>query len=188
MSRIRCFIALALPDDLRQALAGLQGEFAAPQRDLRLSLPRADSLHLTLAFLGDVDEAIIPALHEALCPAIAAHEPFSLVLRGCGGFPDLARPRVIWAGVERHPRLLALHADLATALRSAGLAPDSRPYAPHLTLARVKQSPPGLLAERLKPHLRTEFGRLAVDRAILYRSDLHPSGAIHSPLAMWRLT
>lgn len=139
----RLFVALELPDEVREAVA-------ARVREHRDALPRArwthpSALHLTLVFLGDVDDGPLPALTGALAAAFAPHPPLTLELVGAGTFPPPAprkRARVAWLGVRAEggvERLRALQGDAAQAARATvDHEPDRRPYSPHLTLARPK--------------------------------------------------
>jgi 2'-5' RNA ligase len=188
MATVRAFIALELSSELRERLAAIQHDLRRldPQA-ARLSFPRVDGIHLTLAFLGDIDEALVADLHVTLGAALDGCQPFMIELRGCGAFPDFGRPRVLWAGVARNEALSDLAARVRAGLRTCGLALDDKPFKPHLTLARVKTSQPGILGACLKPHLSESFGRMRVARVLLFQSTLDPGGAIYSPLAMWTL-
>lgn len=140
----RLFVAIELPEAVRR-------EVARRVEEHRRDLPRArwthpDALHLTLVFLGDVDDGAVPRLADALAAAFARHPPLTLQLLGAGTFPPPSprgRPaRVAWLGVRVEggvERLRALHGDAALAAREAvGHQPDRRPYSPHLTVARPK--------------------------------------------------
>jgi RNA 2',3'-cyclic 3'-phosphodiesterase len=136
---MRLFVAVALP-------AGAAGELDSAVAPLRLAWPELrwtgrDAWHLTLAFLGEVDEEVLGELGERLERAAARHARLSLSLGAAGAFPTAARARVLWTGIEGDRRGLAgLAASVAAGARRAGvaLAPDRRRYEPHLTLARCR--------------------------------------------------
>lgn len=176
----RAFAAITLPEAQRSALAALQLMLPLPRR-----LPE-ENLHLTLVFLGDLDDAGLEAVHDAFCTVGGA--PFDLTLSGTGLFGG-ARPRVAWAGVAPCPALMALQARIETAARQAGVEPDHRRYTPHVTLARF--TPGKADAPRLE-HAVVETagfrsGPFPVDHFALYESRLSPKGAHYHELARYPL-
>jgi 2'-5' RNA ligase len=133
----RTFLAIELPDDVR---AALRSELARLRRLLpAIHWAGADSLHLTLAFLGELADEQLAAATDAAAQVAPAHRPIRLEIAGRGTFGSPWAPRVVWAGIGgQTQQLAALHAALAGALTARGFALDSRPFAPHLTLARIK--------------------------------------------------
>lgn len=128
---MRCFLAIpANREELRTALSAWQQ--AAPA--IRWEAPEA--LHVTLRFIGGWPEDRVPELTAAL--AGLCWQPFALQLTHLGGFPDLHRPRVLWAGVAPSPALSSLAAELSARLASLGIASDPRPFTPHISLARLR--------------------------------------------------
>ena len=141
-------------------------------RSLRPS--RAANLHLTLHFLGNLDESREAALRSRLAEPLAA-EPFDITLGEAGTFPHARAPRVFWVAVaEGREALTAIYRELGQRLTASGIAPDHRPFAPHLTLARVRdgeQPRARRIAERL-PQVRVPAIRWPVTDVTLYHSDL----------------
>ena len=136
---MRLFVAVALPPEA----AGELDEVAAPLRPARPDLrwTGRDAWHLTLAFLGEVDEAVIAKLSVRLERAARRHPFLSLSLAGAGAFPSATRARVLWTGIQGDRRELGLLAASAGAgARRAGAPPaaSGRGYQPHLTLARCR--------------------------------------------------
>ena len=129
--------------------------------------------HLTLAFLGERDDAA--ALAEAAAPACRDRLPLTLCYRGVGGFPSERRARVAWVGAEGDG-LTAL----AEALRRA-VGSDDRPFRGHLTVARFRR--PRSLADLARQYHHRNFGSDVVARVTLFQSELRPGGAVHTPLA-----
>lgn len=134
---MRLFVAVNLPDEERQAA------FAAssPLRSARLPVKwiAPDGLHVTLKFLGEVDGERAERIGPALDSVVRTVRPFALTLGGFGAFPTLARPRVFWLGVERHPALELLANDVERALSPLDFESELRPFAPHLTIGRAKK-------------------------------------------------
>ncbi len=180
---IRTFIAIAVDDRLRDTLAAVQHELRAVGTGVAWVCPAG--MHLTLKFLGDVEEARVPEIAAALTPVAAAVAPFTATLAGMGVFPTPQRPRVLWAGITAGAEaLVALAAGVDAALTALGFPPEPRPFSPHLTLGRLQA--PGdtapLLA-RLEAYRDTIFGETPITALTLYRSDLSPRGAAYTALA-----
>jgi 2'-5' RNA ligase len=133
---MRLFFAAELHSDVADALE----QAIAPLRALEpaLAWTAPDKRHLTLRFLGDVDESALPALVAATDQLAVTHRPFDMELEGIGAFPSLRRARVLWLGVQQEPRLELLHHDLELALEPLGYELEGRPFRPHVTLARVR--------------------------------------------------
>jgi 2'-5' RNA ligase len=147
---------------------------------------RPASIHLTLKFLGDIAEAQVPAIHRALETAARMEAAFTLTVEGLGVFPDVRAPRVIWVGLTGEgPRLQALAAGVEATVAPLGFPTEARPFAPHLTLARVKERGRdvgrALAGSRLleQPH---RVGVLPVTAIALMRSELKPSGSVYTEL------
>lgn len=177
---IRAFVALPLPADVRQRLAAL-----TPMLPLRRCLP-PESLHLTLAFLGELPEPAVEEAHYAL--EVVTAPSFSLSLRGIGTFGG-DRPRLVYAGVAPEPALDRLHARVLTALRRAGLDPAARRFVPHVTLARLKPGEVDLprLEHAILDHAGFAAGPWEADRFALYRAHLGRGGAQYEELAAYPL-
>ncbi len=160
----RLFIAIDLPKPVGWDLCRLVAE---PPRGVRPVRPA--QVHLTLHFLGDVDDEGRAALCESL--ARVRHEPFTIAIRGTGVFPPRGRPTVLWAGVADSTPLASLHAAIGTAIEACSLDIERRPYVPHITLARLTPAVPrawtsGLLADTAG----LEMDGLPIDRFHLYES------------------
>lgn len=171
----RMFVALDLPGPVAEVLAGLD-----PQLDGLRWLP-APQLHLTLAFLAAVPEAHQARLIDALEGIRAAR--FSLEVRGLGCFVRSRRPAVVWAGIVPAPSiLLELQCRVQDAVVAAGLAPDHKPFHPHITVGRCKGVAAATLHAFLEHHETSDFGAFEVTGFTLYSSLLHPHGAEHVPV------
>lgn len=167
---MRLFLALPAPAATRAALGSLP-------RDLpRARWAPAAQLHLTLRFLGERDAGIVDVLSEALGPVIHAHAPIEMRVSGLGTFGR----RVLWAALAPPAPVMELAEAVDGALRDVGVEPRDRPFAPHVTLARLRGGD-GLQA--LLEARGSERGPLEVwDGVALYRSELGPRGATHTAL------
>jgi len=170
----RLFVALTVPDEVGDGLErlceGLPG--------MRWSAP--GQFHLTLRFIGEVERGTFYDIGEAL--AGVAHAPFELALKGIGQFPPRGAPHTLWAGVDDPAGALpALRRKIERGLGEAGLEPERRKYAPHVTLGRFRSPPP---EERLASYLfrrnlfRTET--FPVSSFGLYSSQLRPEGSLYT--------
>lgn len=148
------------------------------------------SVHLTLAFLGDVRAELREQIERALASAAAsAGGPISLAARGAGAFPSPTRPRVLWAGLSGdQAALAALHAAVAAALEPLGFEPEKRELKPHLTVGRVSSPRPApSLAAALREAADLALGEWTARELRLYQSELRPSGAVYTVRAAWPL-
>ncbi len=177
---MRLFVAVNLPEEERRAAY----EAAAPlrHRDLPVKWVRAESLHVTLKFLGEVSVEQAGAIEGALDAAVGGLRPFEVGLGGIGAFPSMARPRIVWLGVEAHPALELLANDVEKALQPFGFEAELRPFQPHITLGRAKQGSKPAAFGRLE----TLAGRVAYETVVpvcsvdLMESDLQPAGAVYT--------
>ena len=184
--RLRSFIAIPLTDPARTAVVEYLEHLRATVGGVAWT--RAENLHLTLKFLGDVAVARLPSLTERLRPVVAAQRSFTLRVVGVGAFPNLARPRALWVGVVS-PALHPLVHAVEVACVAEGFEPERRPPHPHVTLGRIRApsrrgaSDLALLAADGS----REFGVATVESVVLFRSELRSSGARHTALATWPL-
>jgi len=179
---LRCFVAIALPEEIRAGVARLQTELraAAPAADVRWTAPAG--LHVTLQFLGEVRGAHVPAVSAALAEAAARHAPPPLAVDAVGAFPTPVQPRILWAGVSGD--LAGLAADVGAALAPVGYPPETRPFHAHVTLGRVRRPGPlGPLRAALAGLGRPDGLAWTAREVVLYRSHLRSSGSVYEALA-----
>lgn len=176
----RLFTAVALPDDVRRALAGEQERLK--RCGARVGWVAPENLHLTMVFLGDTFAGRVPALAAALDGAVAPAAPFDFEVAGLGAFGSPRSPRVIWAGVTGPPPdLPALHARVAAAVSACGVRLESRPFAAHVTLGRVRSSQgAGALTAALASPNFPSMGRAVAGSVLLMRSILGRAGPQYS--------
>jgi 2'-5' RNA ligase len=187
-STLRTFVAVNFSPELRRALAeaGAGLSRSTPQRAMQWV--KADNIHLTLKFLGDVPTDRIPEIAEALTASVGVVEPFQFTATGLGCFPNIRKPRVVWAGVEEEGarKLIALAAAVEAALNPLGFPKEARPFSPHLTLGRVRRETPPPDAARVGQAVAAQpmarWGTQAVSAIHLMKSDLQPGGSIYTTL------
>lgn len=179
---MRTFIAVELPQHVKAALEEVQKELKETGADVRWVRP--ESIHLTLKFLGEIDEESVVRIRKVMEGVASAHRPFEVEVKGMGCFPNLKQPRVIWVGVlDRQKALASLQEGVEEAVGLLGFEREERPFRPHLTLGRVRTAKGRqALLERMGSMLGQEFGTFEVHSVILFKSDLHPSGARYTPL------
>lgn len=187
---MRVFVAVDLTDRVRREMTGFAGALASRLVTARVVRPGALAwvaerhLHLTLRFVGEVDEETGLRLAAAMAPPFAI-DAFEMVFDRLGVFPAAGPPRVIWLGVAAGAAGLAdLAGQVEGRLRREGIAPEMRPFSPHLTLARFKQPPArGTRDEIAAVAIPHPFGPSRVDRVTLYESRLSPSGPAYRAVA-----
>jgi len=183
MSKLRTFVAVETPPEIRSRAAALVERLRATSAKVRWS--DLATMHWTLSFLGDVPDTEIAAVCRKVAAAAEPFTPFELEVCGCGAFPSAGRPRTLWLGVgEGREPLVYLQAAVERHLAELGFRPEARRFAPHLTLGRVRDSSTGLdeLAELVRKHADFSAGSMSVDEVTIFSSELERSGAVHSPL------
>jgi RNA 2',3'-cyclic 3'-phosphodiesterase len=182
---MRLFVAVDLDDAARSAVAAEQKRVAAAMGDARSSVKwvKPDQMHLTLVFLGEVSEAQAPTVVDAISQPVPA-APFALTFQGLGVFPNHGGPRALWIGVTHgEPNVIALQIEIARRATEAGIALESRPFHPHLTLARWRQSRPSDRRRALAAARPDVVARVAVYGATLYHSRISSAGPTYTALA-----
>ena len=181
METVRTFIAVDIDHAVRGELAKLQLRLKQAHADVRWVKP--ENIHLTLAFLGDVDIDRIRPLEAAMDQNLQRLEKFSLTFADTGTFGKPRRPRIIWAGINDSQPLMELQRKTTDALREAGVGFDAKPFSPHLTIGRVK-SPKHVAAllDELEKEKATEIGSVEISEVLLFKSVLKSGGAEYSVL------
>lgn len=179
---IRSFIAVELPDGVLSALSRVQEHLKS--YGFRTKWVRPANIHITLKFLGDIDSGTIDAIASAMLSAAEGCVPISLAAKGIGVFPNIKRPRVLWAGLTGEVNLLIdLQRKLDDWLSDIGFAKERRSFKGHLTLGRFKSRVNSTEIMRAL----TEFEDFKTQsfmarELILFKSVLRPSGAVYSKL------
>ena len=187
--RWRVFLAIEVPDAVREALSGPLNALQPLHEAIRIN--PVERMHLTLHFLGHLPRSDVEQLETALAPIVLRHQRFRLAAEGVGAFPDIRRPRVVWAGIGGDlPKLIALQTDLGETLRQAGVTVEDRFHA-HLTLGRVrrplKAQERTMLGDWSARLARAAFGDVPADRIRLMRSQLGGGPPKYTTLATFDL-
>ena len=179
---IRSFLAIEIPRTILKKIEEVQDDLKSSRADVRWVNP--EKIHLTLKFFGNIDESRIDPIVKSIERPTQTISPFSLKVRGVGAFPHLKNPRVIWMGlVDGKEVLVSFQKQLEKELEKIGFEPEERAFHPHLTLGRMKSSKGREeLAGRMERHQEEEFGDFQVERIVLFKSDLKPTGPIYTPL------
>ncbi len=177
---IRCFIALEVPRVIQSQLGQLINELKVAGADVKWVDP--NNIHLTLKFLGEISPKQVAAVSAQFEHMKGLHHRTPAQLTGLGAFPDMQRPRVIWAGLELAPAIGALFSDMEERMRAIGFPHEQRCFAPHLTLGRVR-SPRNLLklAQRIAG-TGVASAQFKMATLTLFQSTLTPAGSIYQPL------
>lgn len=175
MTGIRSFLALPIDDAARDRLAAAIGELRPLLPGARLA--RSETLHVTLRFLGDSSQPALDRISAQVGETAAGCSPCAVPLSGPGTFPTRGSPRVLFVSLALPGELCELQLACERAAAAAGFARETRPFRPHLTLARWRDRSP-------RPSLPPlELGSARLDRLVLFASRLAPGGAQHTALA-----
>jgi 2'-5' RNA ligase len=184
MARLRTFIAIDLGKPIRDRCLALQDTLA---RDgVELKWVEEENIHLTLLFLGEVEDRELAGLCQAVADCCAERDAFPLSVESVGCFPNPRRPRIVWVGVGAgREEVRALHDALESPLLELGCyRREDRPYTPHITLGRIKgDRAPHALAASLARQAKWRGGETTVREVCVFSSELTPHGPIYTVLS-----
>jgi RNA 2',3'-cyclic 3'-phosphodiesterase len=189
---MRVFVAVDVGDEVRRevtrVISSLTGKLEAVRKPPKVAWANPAALHVTIRFIGEVEQPEVDRLRDLLSPPIAI-EPFDLEWRGIGTFPSPKHPRALWLGVMRGAAALAeLEAEVSKRIAGASaVALEDRAFLPHLTLGRVKMAGDGVDWPKILQSVEVKNVTSMVDRVTLYRSELsqrgpHYTGLVSAPL------
>jgi 2'-5' RNA ligase len=183
---VRLFVAVRIDPHVGRTIAtfseGLRKQVEQDAPSARITWVKEDQLHITIRFVGHVDDAQGIRIQDALKPPVDV-QPFEVRVAGAGAFPVRGAPRVLWVGItEGLESLAALELDTSARLSGCGIEREDRPYSPHITLARVRE-PAGLRARALFQNVSAQpFGAWRVDAITLFESRPSTRGHEYVPL------
>ena len=175
-------MAIEIPGTVISMLKKVQADLKAHDFGIRWVAP--ENMHLTLKFLGDIESSEDGKIGDLAESAIKGFEPVTLCVSGTGAFPNIKRPRVVWAGISGQTEILdEIRKRLDIDLEPAGIPMENKPFKGHLTLGRVKKTlPEEAFVREMEKHrgLLSEFFR--ADRITFFKSDLTSSGPIYTKI------
>jgi RNA 2',3'-cyclic 3'-phosphodiesterase len=189
MAQIRTFVGVEIGDDIRRKAVALQQQLARTGAQVKWVEP--ENLHVSLLFLGDLDERDILPVCRAVEEGASHETAFPLRVSGVGAFPTPRRPKVVWAGItDGADPLRRLYGLLEAKMLDLGVyRKEERAYTPHLTLGRVKGEADGFaLAPEMPKLLAWDGGRTVVNEIVVFSSELRKDGPEYTVLARGRLT
>ncbi len=179
---MRTFIAIEIPAEIKKEMAEVQSRLKGPGVDA--SWTRPEGIHLTLKFLGEVEEPRIPEIMDSLTRAIGGAGGFRLEVVGVGTFPNPRNARVAWIGVSGDiERLMALQSSVEEAMAGLGMEREDRKFTPHLTLGRIKYiRSRDAWVNALDAMKDIRLSSFNVEAVSLMKSELQPSGAVYTEI------
>lgn len=178
--KFRAFVAVEMDEFLKlKSFSSALRETSAPLKMVDLS-----NIHVTLKFLGDIEEDVITEIEKVMINSVSGIDKFTIELKGTGAFPNLNRISVIWVGMVGAEPLIDIANNIDSGLEKLGFGREKRPFRPHVTVARVKGGRhKDRLISTIQEHEDIVFGEMDVDKIILKKSVLTPKGPIYSDMA-----
>ncbi len=179
---MRLFIAVELPEAIKKSIAEVQERLRTA--GAHAAWTRPEGIHLTLKFLGEVEEAKAASITDALAGACRGRGQLRLEITGAGAFPSVKAPRVLWLGLAGEiEKLAVLQAAVEDAMEGLGFEREDRKFSPHLTLARVKFLKPRDNWPALIEGIRdVKLGGFTADHVSLMKSELRQDGAVYTEM------
>ena len=181
---MRLFVAIELPEDIREELVAVEEKL---KNFFKAKWVAKDTIHLTLKFLGDVEEKMLEDIKKTVSEISQKNHRFDLTLKDTGGFPNLEMPRVLWIGVEQGKKnTMGVMEQLEKELTKFGIKPEKREKSPHITIGRVKGLAQRDTKKKEDIHKLTYKSRVfRADAVSLIQSVLTPSGAVYTVLGQY---
>ncbi len=171
-------ISPTVQTDLKQVYIKLKQ--MAQTSDYNIRWSPEENWHITLQFLGNADDAMVPKICEALDQVASSYRSFKVRASGVGGFPEERKARVIYAGVARTQELLNLQSSIEQATQPLGFAPEAREYSPHITLGRLRSA--GSISDLISPFVSKKFKDFQLLELVLFESTLRGTFPHYEPL------
>jgi 2'-5' RNA ligase len=173
---IRCFVAVNIDEGMKRDLYTATQRLREIRCDVKWVSP--ENMHITIKFLGDTPEDLVPEISGRLSGTASSHMPFTIRFRSAGVFPDRRRPRVVWIDMSGTDEIVKLQKEVEESLATLGYNKEKRAFSPHLTIGRVR-APQGsdFLVRGVETLKEKDFGIIQVEKISLMRSDLSPAGA-----------
>jgi len=184
---MRTFIALNLSDETKEELSRIQEELKKADAGVKWSKPH--NIHITLKFLGEIDEAKASEIKTALDGISEEYKPFDISLFKLGAFPSLNQLRVLWVGIDKGcSEVDRIAESTEKSLEKIGFLREARPFSAHLTLGRVKSGRNKASLKEKLSSIEVEPKSSRIDNITLYQSTLTQKGPIYTPLHVAKFT
>jgi RNA 2',3'-cyclic 3'-phosphodiesterase len=189
MSKLRVFSAVELPANVRARAAEHIARLRDEAQDVRASWERAEKMHITLKFLGEIDQARVVNLQSSADRAVSNIAPFDLSIEGTGAFPTRGLPRVLWLGVaDASGELTRLQQCLEDECAREGFARDEKSFHPHLTIARLRHPSGAKRLAALHKEMDFKSEAFSINELIILRSELGPRGSSYTEISRHHLS
>ncbi len=185
--KIRTFIAIDIPEEIKDEIFEIEKELSKAAGE-GIKWEEKEKFHITLKFLGDVNEEAINSIYQTLNESLSGFGKFSVIYKGIGAFPDFKNPRVIWVGCEDPiGKLFELQKIVEEKMSELGFEKEDKEYHPHITLGRVKKAKniSSLIKKMENINFEAKTGEVA--EVLIMKSDLKPSGSVYSVLRKIKL-
>lgn len=183
---MRTFIAVDFPPNTLEKIADITGFFKTLTPEKTLKWVETENLHLTIKFLGEIDEQTAAQVKRTLSVALKDQHSFEIEISGLGMYPNKNKPRVIWLGITGAGPLADIYKVTNHELAKLEIQPEQRPFSPHLTIARIRRNTDHKAAQQigeiLSKYQVDPLGTITITQVHLYQSDLTPSGPIYTRL------
>lgn len=183
---MRAFIAIELPKEIKTILTKTQEKLKSSEADIKWVEP--ENIHLTLKFLGEINEEQLNKITKIITNIASSKEPFHINLSCIGAFPDIKYPRVIWAGSDKSEfELKTIVKELENKIQKIGIPKEGRAFSSHITLGRVRS---GLNKDKLKQKLE-ELSKVAIagetaefeaNKITLFKSTITSKGPVYEAI------
>jgi len=178
---IRTFIAIELPEQVKDQIRIEYLKLNSTDASIRWVKPK--NLHLTLKFLGDIEEEKLKEVENSVTESVSPYNKLNLSLKGLGFFPDIKRPKVIWKEVAGDiDELLSLAESIEKNMTRIGFSAELRKFSPHITIGRIKKIKRREIDTILEMASDSEEVEFIAQNVKIIRSELIPGGAVHTTL------
>ncbi len=178
---MRIFIAIELPAEIKQNLIKIQSSFL----DIKARWVKPEHMHLTLVFLGEIEEKKLIEIEQVCHQAAKNFNKFNIEFSGLGAFPNFGQPHTLWVGIKKSPVLQNLQQQISAGLIQKGFKIEKRPFQPHLTLARLKKQQD--LTAIISKFKQPEFGKFQVSEFNIFASQLFSEGPKHQMIKKFNI-
>ncbi len=184
---IRTFIAITIPDDIKNTIGKTVKPLMATRADVRWI--EIENLHITVKFLGNVEIGKIRSIEKVVTEIAIHYKPFEIIFENIGWFPNMKRPRVIWIGVRNNSILTRILLDTDEMLSKIGFEKERRQFSPHLTIGRVRSAGGyDTLKNSLIKLTKSNFGNMTTQSLSLMKSELSPAGVKYTLMGNFPLS